>query len=134
MLLICCSLSNLVEGVSSAENGEIYTGVEAYSALKKKKKAGQVVYSMVLPVVNIKSWGVGGGVVGRCRLLLFKTPWVELSVRQADTSCSFLKHSQSDCNMSKKGIQGLSINKQTGYLQQGWPYRQPGCDLEKWAD
>lgn len=38
MLSICCSPSDLVEGVSSAEHDEIYIGVEAYSALKKKKK------------------------------------------------------------------------------------------------
>lgn len=63
-----------------------YTRVEVYSALKKKKKraAGHVVYSMVLPVVNIKFWGWGA--VVRCKLLLFKTPWVELSIRQTGTS------------------------------------------------
>jgi len=37
-VLSICSPSDLVEGVSSAENDEIYVSVEAYSALKKKKK------------------------------------------------------------------------------------------------
>lgn len=53
---------------------------------------------MVLPVVNIKSRGVGGGEV---QVASIQNSWVEMRVRQADTSCSFLKHSQSDCKFSK---------------------------------
>lgn len=34
MLFICCTPSDLVEGVPGAENDQIYIGIEAYSALK----------------------------------------------------------------------------------------------------
>lgn len=73
VLSICSAHSDLAERVPSAENDDlIYTGIEAYSAVKKKKKkaAGQGVCSMLLPVVNIKSCRVQ-----KYRLLLFKTSW-----------------------------------------------------------
>lgn len=44
VLLICC-ISDLVEGVPGAEDNQKYIGIQAYSALKKKKAAaGQRVY------------------------------------------------------------------------------------------
>lgn len=71
VLSICSAHSDLAERVPSAENDDlIYTGIEAYSAVKKKKAAGQGVCSMLLPVVNIKSCRVQ-----KYRLLLFKTSW-----------------------------------------------------------
>lgn len=71
VLSICSAPSDLAEKVPSAENDDlIYIGIETYSAVKKKKAAGQGVCSMLLPVVNIKSWRLQ-----KYRLLLFKTSW-----------------------------------------------------------
>lgn len=79
-MLSICSPSDLVEGVSSAKNDEIYIGVEAYSALKKKA-AGQVVYSTVLPVVNIKSWVCVCVCVYEMQVASIQNSLVEVSVR-----------------------------------------------------
>ena len=72
VLPICSAPSDLAERVPSVENDDlIYIGIEAYSAVKKKKKAaGQGVCSMLLPAVNINSRRVQ-----KHRLLLFKTSW-----------------------------------------------------------